>query len=153
MFTDLVQTLKIPEIADIRDSISNWLLISDLIYSTTDLHRIKCILYVEYKKFNRPYSIQRIYQRYNKLRRQQERNDMKAFVKSARADYTLNYVLHNQIKFRNFIKDNKPTEEVFKALLKTELAYKNRPYMVKLIYGALNAQRSKLEMNQLGLTK
>ncbi len=132
--------------AELKRDISNWDKTAMLIYKTEDQAVLLEILKAEVRHYNRPYNRKRIYQRYSKVRRNSELKDLQVFLKNVEYDSKLLNYLTNQYTLKAHIQALKADLKSLLELLVVEIKNKNRPYIVKLLYGRFQTVRQKEEI-------
>lgn len=64
------------KVAELKRSISNWMKVSDIIYTNASEEDLLVMMKIEREGKNRPYIIQRLHSRFNKMRVRRERQEL-----------------------------------------------------------------------------
>lgn len=133
----------------IKKDISSWLKISSLIYHTNESLDVYKILYVERVTRNREYNVLRLYQRYNRLRCNEELKDLESFLSEVPLIEEYKLHLKNQTKLFIFLDIIVSTKELYLKLLKAEYTTLRRPYMLRMLHGRFQKIRRNEEAQTL----
>ena len=141
------------DLTTIKRKMSSWSKIANLMYKTKDPEVVKELLFAEIHSLNRPYNVIRLYQRFNRLRCDNELNNIFDFVKDVNSSKELLEPLRNQQTLSIYLDAHEPTMELYKELIFVEAFSKNRRYMIKLLYGKYQILRRAKELKEHGINK
>ena len=147
MFEDFTPPTRKQTIVIKRD-ISNWSKTATLIYGMSKSAEMLPLLYTELRQFNRPYNRLRLYQRFSRLRRVEETRSMVKLVKHVPLEVSLTTHLKNQIMLSLYLAKHTVPLDRLLMFIKAEQYDKNRPYMIRKLYGYYHKLRQLAEMKE-----
>jgi len=137
------------EFVKLKRKISSWNKTAELAYNTNDSLSIYTLLYVEQKAYNRPYNVLRLYQRFNRLRCNEELRNLDLLLDTVPVKPSLKEHLRNNIYLSLHLQKVKADKEYYLILLKTEYLTKSRPHMLRKLYGSFQKLRRAEEVKLL----